>query len=90
MLRVSVDIIPHGFESGKRNLYIIEITNIGVEGVTSIGEEGEPGWSYRVRTIDEFGKKEDHGVLIEGFNRSQPAHVLVDLVYHTLIKKGLI
>lgn len=89
MLRVSVDIVPYGCEDRIRNLYTIEIINIGGEGVT-VGEDGEPRCSYKVRTVNEEGKKVDHGVLVRGFDRNQPAHILVGLVYRALMAKGAI
>ena len=87
MLRVSVEIVPYGLESCKRNIYTLEIINTGIEGVI-INENGEERYSYRVRTKDENGAEEDHGVLVENFDREKHAHELIKLVTEKLEEKG--
>lgn len=79
MLRVTVDLVPWGWEDAKRTLYTLEIANIGSAGVT-IDKDGNERFSYSVRSIDEHGHRVDHGVVIRGFDRTRPAYELVGLI----------
>jgi len=88
MLRVTVDLIPFGIEEGKKNLYTLEIANIGSVGVT-LNEKGEERFSYSVRSIDEEGNRIDHGVVVREFDRTKPAYELVNLIANKLHKKGI-
>lgn len=87
MLRVTVDLVPFGFENRKRNIYTLEITNIGKHGV-KFTDEGEKRYSYKVRTIDEFGNRLEHGIMIKNFDRTQPAYKLINKITNKLEKKG--
>jgi len=87
MLRVTVDLVPFGCEDIKKNLYTLEIANIGWLGVT-IDKNGKKGYSYRVRSIDEKGKKKDHGIMVKGFDRDKPAYELINLITEKLNKRG--
>jgi len=80
MLRVTVDLVPFGMESCKRNLYTLNIANTGPT-------EGG-GYSYEVRSKDENGTEIDHGVVINGFDRSRPAYELINLVAEKLNGDG--
>lgn len=88
MLRLTLDIVPFGFEDRKRNLYTIEITNVGSSGVTHT-PWGAPRYTYKARTIDEDGNKTYHGIVVKGFDRTKSAYELVDKVCKELEKKGV-
>ena len=90
MLRLTVEIVPFGFESAKRTLYEMEIVNIGEEGVTYT-KAGEPRFSYKVRTRnpgDSKPEKIDHGVMVKGFDRKKPLTELLKLILKKFNKKG--
>jgi len=90
MLRVTVEIVPFGFESIKRTLYEMEIINIGEEGITYT-KKGEPRYSYSVRTKNPGdGKPETvrHGVLVRKFDRNKPLVVLLKKILKLFNDKG--
>lgn len=87
MLRVTVDLVPFGFEDLKRNLYTLKIANIGAKGIT-INKDGAKRHSYSVRSTDETGVETDHGVMIKGFDRNKPANELISLIAEKLNEKG--
>jgi len=87
MLRVTVDLVPFGCEEIKRNLYTLEIANIGWPGVT-VNKEGKKCYSYRVRSIDESGTKRDHGTMVRGFDRDKSSYELINLITKKLNKEG--
>ena len=87
MLRVTVDLVPLGFEKAKRNLYTLEIGNVGPDGLT-IDDDGKKHYSYRVRSRNELGIEVDHGVMVKGFDRDKPAYELISLITSKLNEQG--
>ena len=87
MIRVSVDMIPLGFESRKRSMYTLEITNIGSRGM-SVDKDGCHLYSYKVKSFDSEGNKYDNGVVVEGFDRNQPVYQLINIITDKLHKEG--
>lgn len=88
MLRVTVDIVPLGYEDAKRTLYKMEIVNIGSLGITYT-KSGDPRYSYKVRTYEE-GEKErkDHGIVVRGFDRKRPLTDLIKKILDKMDKNG--
>ena len=89
MLRVTLELVPYGLEGFKRRLYTLEIGNIGEKGVT-ITKSGKKLYSYKVRTIDEYGTKVEHGVLVKEFDRTKPAYELISIIVDKLSKGGFL
>lgn len=88
MIRVSVDMVPKGFENRKRNMYTLEITNLGGEGMTQ-DEQGQPLYSYKVRSIDAAGNKYEHGTMVTGFDRRQPVYKLMNIITEKMHEEGI-
>lgn len=90
MLRLTLDIVPFGIEEKKRNIYTIEIYNVGPSGIDHLyDKDGVPRYSYGVRTIDEEGNRTHYGTIVNRFDRRQPAHILVNEVCKKLQEKGV-
>ena len=87
MLRVTVDMVPFGLEKRKRNLYTLEIANVGSKGITT-DKDGKVYYSYSVRTESELGFVVDHGIIVTGFDRNKPAYELINLITKKLDEKG--
>ena len=87
MLRLTLDMIPFGIESRKRNISTIEVWNMGNTYI-DIEQDGTVGYSYGARTVDKDGNKTDYGIVVTNFDRMQKAHKLIFLVCMELEKKG--
>lgn len=88
MLRVTVELVPFGFEYSARNLCVIEISNIGEEGIT-FTKKGEKRYSYNVKTITEGNYLVNHGVLVKRHDREQPLSKLLNKILKKLENKGV-
>ncbi len=87
MIRISIDLIPHGIESKKKSLYTVEVSNLGER--HSFIDNEEKKYKYQVETINHNGKKDDHGAIVT-MDRTKGTLALLKRVFIALIRKGVI
>jgi len=87
MIRISIDLIPRGIEIKKKNLYTVEVSNLGEK--YSFVHNTIKKYHYQVETIDQNGKKDDHGPIVT-MDRTKGILALLRRVFIALIRKGVI